>query len=324
MSAEEGAASRRLLTGLACGLATALIWGSWAVISRAGLTGGALDHRDVTVMRFLVSGLVMLPFLFRLRIGRAGIAGIGWGPAAVMAFCGGAPYSLVVLAGIERAPAGHQALVGPAAIMILTVVMSRVFLGERMTARQYFGLVLIGAGVAGLSLETLLAGANEIGYAHLLFVLAALMWSCFTVMARYVRADTFTATAIVAIASMLVYPPVYLLTTGGRILSLPVTELLVQGIYQGLVIGLASLFLYLHTASLLGAGRAALFIALVPGMGNLLAFLVLGEPLSAMAIGGLAAVTTGMAIALASGAVGPGRAAASAGQAGGVMPGSKP
>ncbi|MCW5731145.1 MAG: DMT family transporter [Alphaproteobacteria bacterium] len=323
MTASEAAAPGRLLTGLACGLATALLWGSWAVVSRIGLTG-ALDHRDVTMMRFLVSGLVMLPFLFRLRIGRAGIAGIPWRAAAVMAFCGGAPYSLVVLAGIERAPAGHQAMVGPAAIMVLTVVLSRVFLAERMTARQYLGLVLIGAGVAGLSLETLLAGAAEIGFAHLLFLLAALMWSCFTVMARYVRADTFTATAIVSVASMLLYPPIYLFATGARVLSLPAGELLVQGLYQGLAIGLASLFLYLHAASLLGASRAALFIALVPGMGNLLAFLVLDEPLSPMAVSGLVAVTIGMAIALASGAVGPGRAAASAGQAGGVMPGSKP
>lgn len=320
---QQALRSRRLLVGVTAGLLTAALWGSWAVVSRIGLTG-ALDHRDITMLRYVFAGVAMLPLVLRRGVRRHGIAGVPWHHAVIMMLGAGAPYSLLVFAGIERAPANHQAIIGPAGVMLFTVVFSRLLLGERMKVLQYLGVVLIGAGVLGLGSEALLQGASDIGFAHLLFVLATVLWSGFTVMSRHVRTDAFTSTAIVSTGSLLVYTPIYFWMTGNRLFSLPVGDLLFQGVFQGFVIGLIALVLYMHTVNLLGAGLAAMFAALVPAMGSVLAYAVLDEPLTRFATFGLVLVTAGMVMAIVSGAVGPGRAAASAGQSGGIVPGSKP
>ena len=68
--------NRRVVAGLATGLATALLWGSWAVFTRHGLVG-AVDRWDMMFVRYLPSGLILLPVLLRRGgVSRAGVAGV--------------------------------------------------------------------------------------------------------------------------------------------------------------------------------------------------------------------------------------------------------
>ena len=56
--------------GISFGLATAIIWGTWPVLSRFGVQQNLLAV-DVAMLRFLVSGLIMLPLV--LRRGHGGL-----------------------------------------------------------------------------------------------------------------------------------------------------------------------------------------------------------------------------------------------------------
>ena len=311
-----------LWLGLGTGLVTALLWGSWAVVSRVGLTG-ALDFHDVTALRYTVSGIVLLPVLLRQRVNWHGIAGVPWHAIFLMLIGAGAPYALVVFAGLQVAPASHQAVIGPSGVLLFTAGLSALFLGERFDRRQLAGMTVVMAGVGAIGWHGL-AGDTDIGRGHLLFVAATLLWSVFTVTARAWRIDALVATAIVSVVSFVTYLPFYLLIAGGRLLAAPVLEVAFQGIYQGLITGVIALALYMRTVALLGAGRAALFVSLVPAMAAAMAVPVLGEALTTSTLVGVVLVTIGMAIAVGRGAVGPGRAAATAGQSGGVVPGSKP
>lgn len=313
---------RKLLFGLATGLVTALVWGSWAVVSRLGLTSG-LDFYDVTALRFGVAGVVLAPVLLRRGIDRRGLAGVPWRAVLLMWIGAGVPYALIVFAGLEAAPASHQAIIGPACVMLFTVFMGWVFLGEPLDGNQLVGMGVILAGVLAIGWRGI-AGGVEIGYGHLLFVLAGFCWALFTIAARAWRVDAVVATAIAAVVSMVVYLPFYLIHSGARLLHLPLGAMAMQGVFQGLLAGVFALFLYMRTVDALGAGRAALFTALVPAMAAVLAVPVLGEPITTTTILGTVLVSAGMLIAIGRGAGGPGRAAATAGQNAGVLPGSKP
>ncbi len=314
--------TRTLLLGIATGLCTALIWGSWAVVSRLGLTTG-LDFYDVAALRFGVAGLVLAPVLARAGISSRGIGNVPWHAVLVMWLGAGVPYALIVFAGLGMAPASHQAMIGPSGVMLFTAALSRLVLGERFNRMQLAGMAVIVAGIATMGAQGL-GGGTPLGLGHLLFVVAALLWSVFTVMARAWRVDALLSTAIVSTLS-LVYLPVYFVLSGDALLrAAPLGPVLMQAAFQGLLTGVIALIFYMRTVAALGAGRAALFTALVPAMAALLAVPVLGETLSGATTAGLLLVTAGMAIAVSRGATGPGRAAAMVGQSAGLVPGSKP
>lgn len=322
MSAEAADHRRTLLTGIAIGLVTAVLWGSWAVVSRIGVTG-ALDFWDMSAIRFLVAGVVLLPVIIRRGIDTSGLAGVPWRFAIPMCIGAGVPYTLLVFAGLQSAPAGHQAVIGPAGVLLFSVAMSWIFLREAIGRAGFVGLALIAGGVIAQGWDGIFGG-GEIGRGHLLFVLAAFLWSTFTVTARAGRVSALLATSVVSFASMITYGLAYLAVAGHRLFAAPWTEVLFQGVFQGFLTAIIALILYTRTIELLGAGRTALFTALVPGLGNVLAWPILGEVPSIAGFLGIALCSFGMAVAITSRTVGPGRAAAVSGQAAGVLPGSKP
>jgi drug/metabolite transporter (DMT)-like permease len=70
-----------------------------------------------------------------------------------------------------------------------------------------------------------------------------------------------------------------------------------QALFQGLGVGLAALALYAWAIRVLGDGRAALFMPLVPVFGVLLGVAILGEVPEAVQVAGIAGVALGMALA---------------------------
>jgi drug/metabolite transporter (DMT)-like permease len=293
-----GLERRQLLAGLLTGLLTALLWGSWAVVSRLGVTG-ALGVWDICVLRYATSTLVLLPWLLRRHtITRAGIMGVGWSGVAALAITGGLPYMLVVFSGLAEAPASRHAVFGSGVMPLMTLALSRVLLDERPSWRQILGTVVTSAGVLLTVLQAFGAGDAPLGRGDALFVLSAVMWASYTVAARVHRVPALPAVVILTvtgfIATLLVYPPVF----GLRFAQAPLMEILGQAFYQGIVTGLVGTLLYMRTGELLGASRAALFVALVPPMVTLLAWPILGEQPTMLSLGGVALVSVGMAIAV--------------------------
>ena len=83
-----------------------------------------------------------------------------------------------------------------------------------------------------------------------------------------------------------------------HLLALPLGDILLQGATQGLLSGTLSTIAYNWIVILLGAGRAVLFPALVPGLAILFGIPILGELPTLVQLLGLAAAMTGLLIAL--------------------------
>jgi len=271
------------------------------VVTRWSLLG-TLTPWDLAALRFGVAGLLLLPIVVRHGLGHA--AGIGWGRAVILAIAAGAPYTLILYAGLALAPAGHGAVIITGATPVVSTLLVWFWLGDRPSATRLCGLPLIVAGLSLVSWPGLHgehAAATWLG--DLLFAVDAVLWGLFTVLARHWRVDPLRGTAVVWVLA-LVYLPIYFFAFGGRLLAAPRTEVLFQGLYQGVGVAIAALALYAWAIRVLGASAASLVMPLVPIFSVLLAVPVLGEIPTAVQGVGILAVSVGMVLAARVGARG--------------------
>ena len=185
---------------------------------------------------------------------------------------------------------GKPEPIGPVTPTITIVVK------ERIAATHKAGLVIVICGglmIGGLSLSSF-SGQQSIG--DLLFLLASFMTACYTVAIRRARIDGLHAAAIAAVAS-LVFLPVYFVFFENGLFSVPMSDLIFQALYQGVLTAAISLALYGRAILLLGASNAAAFVALGPIMATLMAIPVLNEWPSRITWAAILIISTGVYLA---------------------------
>ncbi len=290
--------SSRFALGALCVVGTVIIWAGWYVAIRFGLTATSLDVQDLAALRFGVAGILLLPVVWRHRLA---LDRLGWPGLLAVALGGGAPFALLVGAGLVYAPVSHASALTQGMVPLAVGLLAAIVLKERLTAPKLLGFALIVAGAMAIAGITLAALASRESIGHAFFVGAAGLWAGYTVALRKARLEGFHAPAIAAVASLVFYVPVYLVFRGGHLLATPASDLVVQGVYQGVLTAVVSLVLYSRGVALLGASSAGAFVALGPVMATLLAILILGEWPRLGDWIGIAAITAG--VALASGAL---------------------
>ena len=163
---------------------------------------------------------------------------------------------------------------------------------------RLIGLVVIVGGIAVFSRDALLEAPSrpDAWIGDLLFVLIALLWSIFGLLARRWGASSIEITAASCILSvpLLVVMALALPIHMG---SVPWGEVLLQALYQGIVVGVAALYFYARAVESLGAGRATLFLPLVPVVTAACSALLLAETPTTAEIIGMTVVVIGMLIA---------------------------
>ena len=98
---------------------------------------------------------------------------------------------------------------------------------------------------------------------------------------------------------MLLYAPLHAVLFGFQhMIAVGLVENLLQIAIQGIFAGVLALFLFARAVTLLGAGRASTFPALVPGLTMAIGFVVLGEIPSVTQLIGLAIVVLGFRFAM--------------------------
>ncbi len=211
---------------------------------------------------------------------------------------GGALYVVVAISGLSLAPAGHHGVIGPSCTLIFCVYGSWLLLGDRLNVPRLFGLAAIICGVVIIGWRSLSAGAEGVWIGDALFVGGAFLWASYTVAVRYWSIGSLHATALVSVLSMLIYLPIYLAVGKSNILTAPISEIVLQGVFQGFLVSIVAFFLFTRSIAILGAGRGVVFQALQPVVVIVLAFIILGEVPTGFELAGLVMVTVGMVFAL--------------------------
>ncbi|MGH7005545.1 MAG: DMT family transporter, partial [Alphaproteobacteria bacterium] len=257
-----------------------------------------LEPPDFALLRFGVAGLVMLPYL--LRHGLLDLAGVGWVRGLILTACAGPIFMLVVSGGYMFAPLAHGAVLPPAMMTIGTMLLAALVLGDRPSAGRMAGVAIIVVGLACVAGGGLMSGKGEHTWVgDILFASAGTLWAIFTVLQKRWGIMPLQATAAMSVLSLvLLLPPFLVWSSFDRLLALPPATLVSQIVVHGLLAGVAAVIAYAAAVVILGAGRAALFPALVPGTGILVGIPLTGEWPSAVQWVGILLVTAGLIAAM--------------------------
>jgi len=277
------------LQGYVAALATVVIWAGFILLSRLGGKTG-LTSWDIIALRLGTASLFLLPFCFSIPR-QTWLDRRLW----LMAGVGGLAFLVLVYAGFKLAPAAHGAILLPGMQPFLVTALAWVLMTAVPTRQRLLSLIPIALGVVCVAMPQFI-GAHEgpstlVGDALLLG--ASVAWASYSVLVKKWAFDPWLLTRVVALGSAAVYLPVYLLALPKGLDTVPLSMLLVQGLYQGIGPTIVAMLLFLRAVAILGAERTGALVALVPVMAGLGAVPLLGEPLTGWLLAGLALVSIG-------------------------------
>jgi len=268
--------------------ATICIWTGFILVTRAG-GKGVLTGWDVTALRFGVGALIAVFFLPRVSLPPRKVI-------ALFSLFGGIGYAVAVYSAFRMAPAAHAAVLMPGALPFSTAVIAWLWLKQAPSRGQRIALGLVFAGIVLTAADTFSHGARITGLqlvGDVLFLCGSSSWAMFTLLLRRYPMQPLAATVTTTLGSAVVYLPLWWLFLPSTLAQAPAAEILMQAVYQGVLVVFVAMLLYTLAVRHLGAQTVALLMAVVPGLSALAAVPLLDEPLSLLAMAGLAAVTAG-------------------------------
>ncbi len=244
---------------------------------------------DVAALRFGVGALIAVCFLPRVTLPPLKVV-------ALFSLFGGIGYAVTVYSAFRMAPAAHAAVLMPGALPFSTAVIAWLWLKQAPSRAQRIALGLVFAGIVLTAADTLWHGTQITGMQMVgdaLFLCGSSAWATFTLLLRRHPVSPLTATVTTTLGSAVVYLPLWWLFLPSTMARAPAAEILMQAVYQGVLVVFVAMLLYTLAVRHLGPQTVALLMAVVPGLSALAAVPLLGEPLSMLARAGLAAVTAG-------------------------------
>lgn len=283
---------KTLWRGYLAALCTLLTWTGFSLISRLG-GRSVLTPYDIIALRLLTASAVLLPLAARRLPPGAWRDGRLW----LLALLGNLFYCLVVYRGFRYAPAAHGAILLSGTQPFLLSICVWLLHGTRPTRPRVFGLTLITLGIACAARPYFNDASAQSLVGDLLILSGSIMWAVYSVLATRWAYPPWTLTCAVALGSAAIYLPVYVCWLPKQLAAAPLSMIILQATFQGLVATILSMFAYLKTIALLGTERAAAFLALVPVVTGLVAVPLLGEDLTGWLLGGVVLVSLGSYVA---------------------------
>jgi drug/metabolite transporter (DMT)-like permease len=280
------------VSGYAAAIVVVLIWASYPVATRAGVTG-SFAPQDLMLLRFGVGALLFLPWValhFRAIRREAWLRGV---PLALFQ---GAGMAALVICGLQFAPANHAAALGPGVAPAWVALLGYLVFSRRPSARMVVGAGLSALGVVILAAASASMHSPAVLKGDLMFLAASALGALYVLQLRTWGINAIQAAAIVTLYSALAVVPWYLLAASGALWHVAPIALLWQLLWQGVLIGCIALVALNHAIARLGPDRASALVALVPALSAVLGLLFLGEALSSTEIAAILAISAGVSI----------------------------
>ncbi|MCW1932358.1 DMT family transporter [Pararhodobacter zhoushanensis] len=278
--------------GIALGLLAALSWGVYNVGAEIGQASG-FRPVDLTLLRYGGAAVLMLPLLILARHRLPPFRQV-----AVLALLVGPVFALCFNQGFQYAPLSHAVVIGPGMSMLVANLLVRWRDGVRLSWNRRIGMGILICGLLNIAADAPpprdAGGSVLLG--DLFFVTSGSLWGCYVyVMGRW-RLPPIETTAAIAALATVVFFPLYLLIWGFPRMAPGLWA--EQVFYQGAVGGCLAFVIFAATVQRLGAGRAALFSALVPSTAVLLAIPLTGTWPNALQWTGVGVTTLGLIVSL--------------------------
>ena len=281
----------RLVRGYLAAAATLVMWSGFSLISRLG-GKSVLTPWDIFALRLITASLVLLPFAGSMpaRFWRDGRL---W----VLTILCSLIYCPLAYSGFKYAPASHGAILLSGLQPFLISAVAWLIAGTRPTPMRSLGLLIITLGIVFAAMPYFTDWSADSVFGDLLIFSSSVSWAFYGVLAARWGYSAWTLTRAVAFGSALIYLPIYFLWLPKQLAAAPLSMIVTQSIFQGLVATVLAMLTYLKAISLLGAERAAAFLALVPIVVGITAVPLLDEALSGWLAAAIVFVSLGCYVA---------------------------
>lgn len=291
-SGRSGYAVNSRAVGVLCGFVVIVLFSSFTLVSRIGFAS-SLKLIDIAALRFSIAGTLMLPVLLHF-----GFAGVRVWEAIALTVTGGVGFALFAYAGFSLAPSSHGAVLLHGTLPLFSSLFACLVFSRKIGYGRGIGLFGILIGVCLMAWDSLTGSTSRQILGDKSLLLASVCWSAYGLLAQKIGLKPAHSASLVAVLSAFCYLPIYAFLPGKEILIANWHELAFQGVFQGVLIGAASIFVYSQAVAHLGAIDTALFTAAVPCVTTVAAIFLLSEVPSPLALSGVVIVTMGMAIAM--------------------------
>ncbi len=292
MSAPSGvAAPSTPSVGWLAAFGLLFVWSGWVVISRLGVIQ-TLTVYDMIFLRFTVSGLVMAPFAWHYWPRH-----IAWWKLCLFSVTTGVPHLMFSFTGMTFAPASHAGILMNGTMPIFAALIAWWWLKDRPPVWKGVGMIIILSGCVLIGLDQSSGGVGPDAWiGHLCFMASALLLASYMVGTRVLGVTAMQVLVSIPLINLAWYIPLYVMFLPKAIDVAPMSEILLQGLYQGFGPGILGITLFTIAIRTIGSTPTAAVMAWVPGMAAILGIPLLGEWPSELAWVGLLVVTAGILI----------------------------
>lgn len=280
------------LGGYGAAAIAAVIWASYPVATRAGVTD-LFSPQDLMLLRFGVGALLFLPYL---ALHFRGIRREAWLRGVPLTLFQGAGMAALVICGLQFAPANHAAALGPGVAPAWVALLGFLVFSRRPSARMTVGAALCAIGVITLTAWSTSTPDASVLTGDAMFVAASALGALYVLQLRQWGISAMQGAAIVTLYSALLVVPWYLWSATGSLWRVAAFELLWQVLWQGVLIGCIALVALNHAITRLGPESSSAMVAVVPALSAVLGLLFLGEVPSSAEIAAILAISAGVSI----------------------------
>ena len=276
-------------------MATIVMWSGNTIVTKSAAS--VIEPASIAFYRWLLAFTVMTPFLGAAVWASRAIVAANGVRLASLGILGMATYQGLAYQAAKSTTAVNMGII-IALMPLLTSLLANLLAGERLTIRR-----VTGAGISLIGLIILTTSGDPFNLLHsefhtgdALMLVAVFSNALYGVLLRRwaIPLPTWQQLYVQVGCGTLFILPFWLASSISPVTasSLPLV------LYAGLIVSILAPFCWITGVKRLGAGRAALFLNLLPPIVALLAWLVLGETLHPFHFVGGAVTLIGVAIAL--------------------------
>lgn len=290
---------KNIATGAVLAVLAALIWSGNFIVARD--VNKAIPPIGLNFYRWLTASLIMLPFALKKFAGEWKAVRQSWHYLFWISLTGVSLFNTFVYAGAHYTSAINLALIGTTTSPVISIILARIFLKEKIGFRKIAGLLLCVTGVLFLLSKGKWQNLRELefGSGDLWMLAAAFCFAVYNVMAKKKPAALSSFNFLFTIFSFgtLLLLPFFIMEWNRSPAVHWNSHLVFSVLYLGAGASVICFFIWNIAIRNLGAGRTALFGNLIPVFSSLEAVLLLHEEFSSVHIVSMLLVITGVLLA---------------------------
>ncbi|WP_458758299.1 DMT family transporter [Afipia sp. TerB] len=271
-------------------VAFCLIWSACFVAGKIGVTD--CPPLILLTARFLAAGVLILGFC-AFRPGEWNLSRRDVAVFAMIGIANNALYLGLGYVGLQTISAGLNALI-VSANPVFTAMLAAAFLGDQITWRKVAGLLLGIAGVAWIVADRMAAGTDSpVGIAFSVGALVSIVAGTILFKVLAPKGSLLIGNGIQNVAGGLAVAPfAFMVSSVSDIV--PSARLLGAFLFLVILGSIVAYVLWFHLLTVLGATAASAYHFLMPPLGMLFGWAILGEHVAARDLLGIVPVALGI------------------------------